>query len=235
VSWLLILDPTPETVEVQGCAVLSHTAAGIMGAGRLRETGVAMDWRQRIRLNVLVVVAIMAIAPGVIIWNQSVLEHEFRNMSTCAYLEEYLLEARRYEKNFFLRGGEEYLRLQSDFLEKLGDATRQLRGNDEIAARIEMLLQKESEYGQRFSTLASEVSDGTRSREVEDAAVLAMVGVARECETLIREIRGVTADRFHAAVTRAHFVNFLSLLIGVLLAVIVSGLIADRVVYQPPL
>jgi hypothetical protein len=206
-----------------------------MEVGRLRKTVVAMDWRQRIRLNVLVVVAIMAIAPCVIIWNQSVLEQEFNNMSTCAYLEEYLLEARRYEKNFFLRGGDEYRRLQSEYLEKLGDTTRELRGNEEIETRIELLLQKESEYGQRFATLAAEVSAGTRNREIEDASVLAMIGVARECETLIREIREATADRFHSAVTRAHFVNFLSLILGVLLAVIVSGLIADRVVYQPPL
>ncbi len=193
-----------------------------------------MDWRQRIRLNVLVVVAIMAIAPCVIIWNQSLIQQEFENMTTCAYLEEYLLEARRYEKNFFMRGGEEYLSLQSDYLERLGDATRQLRGSQEIGTRVEMLLQKEAEYGQRFSSLVTEILAGKRNPQTEDDSVLEMIAVARECETLIREIRQTTADRFSSVATRSQFVNFLSVIVGVLLAVIVSGFIADRVVFQPP-
>jgi hypothetical protein len=174
----------------------------------------------------------MSIAPCVIIWNQALLQGEFENMATCAYLEEYLLECRRYEKNYFLRGGAEYSQLQGDYFEQLTAATRRLRKNPAIGDRVAVLLGKEVVYKERFNSLVSEIESGTRDRALEDNSFLEMIAVARECETLIREIREVTADRFNSTVTRSQFVNFLSVIVGILLAIIVSGLIADRVVFR---
>lgn len=182
-----------------------------------------MSLQRRIRSSVLFVVAVMAAASGVILWNQGTLRREFENMTTCGELEQYLLECRRHEKNFFLRGDPQYLALFKTYFGLLQESTDRLRANPLIQERIVHLVAKELQYKEKFEALAAQETPAAAE------AMSDMVRVARECHSLIREIREAAIEHFQTTSSTTQFINFVSVLLGIVLSVFVAGYIGDRV------
>jgi hypothetical protein len=188
-----------------------------------------MDLWRKIRYSILLIVAIMFIPALVTLWNQGTLHREFDNLSTCWDLEEYLLEARRHEKNYLLRFDTEYIDLQAGYHRSLKDAIERLRQNLLIEDRIGALVDAADDYQRRFTDIADRIRNGDREA-AEGIAMDEMIESARHCESLIRDLRDLTIERFEAIATRTQFVNVFSLLAALLAAVIVSGYITDKIV-----
>jgi hypothetical protein len=185
-------------------------------------------WR-KIRYSILLIVAIMFLPALVTLWNQGTLHREFANLSTCWELEEYLLEARRHEKNYLLRFDEEYIDLQAGYYHHLRDAAEKLRENRLIEDRIGALVDAADDYQRRFTDIAGRIRDGDREA-AEGPAMDAMIESARHCEALIQDLRELTIERFEGTASRNHFINVISLVAALLLAVIVSGYITDKII-----
>jgi len=188
-----------------------------------------MDLWRKIRYSILLIVAIMFLPALVTLWNQGTLHREFANLSTCWELEEYLLEARRHEKNYLLRFDTEYIDLQAGYHRRLMDAIERLRENRLIEDRIGALVHAADDYQRRFTDIADRIRNGDREA-AEGFEMDEMIESARHCESLIRVLRDLTIERFEAIATRTQFVNVFSLLAALLVAVIVSGYITDKIV-----
>ncbi|HKJ67312.1 MAG TPA: hypothetical protein VKA68_05100, partial [bacterium] len=85
-----------------------------------------MELPIRIKSSFLLIILIMAVGSGIILWNQHTLQDAFNALRSSFELEEYLLECRRQEKNYFLRFSEESLRLHQTNYDSLVHLTSDL-------------------------------------------------------------------------------------------------------------
>lgn len=188
-----------------------------------------MDLWRKIRYSILVVVAIMFLPALVTLLNQGILHREFDNLTTCWELEEYLLESRRHEKNYLLRLDEEYIELQGRYYHLLRNSIEQLRESHLIRDHIGALIAATEDYQRRFTDIVERIRGGDRGA-AEGPEMDEMIESARECHHLIQELRDLTIAKFEGTASRTQFINVISLVIALLIAVIVSGYITDKIV-----
>lgn len=181
-----------------------------------------MDISRRLRFFFFVVVAIMGMASGVIIWNQFRIEWAFETVQATAQLENILLECRREEKNFFLRGDEESLAQVRSRVAELNAILGGLRPlTAAVGQEIDQLRGHQAAYLAAFE-------EGALKREVDvESPDHPLVLAARRCHRSISDIRAVTISEFERIRSAIHLLNMASLFIGIVLSVVLAGVMTD--------
>lgn len=189
-----------------------------------------MSIQTKIRSAILLVVFIMAAATGVILWNQGQLHIAFTVLNSSYQLEDHLLECRRQEKNFLLRGGTEYIRqFQVNYDSLTSLSSRLVEQTDNRS--IKTALVKLSEFIDNYGTAFNQISGFQNMNEVtsrEDGTIDEMVEIARACHASIAGIRAMSIEQFNHTRASTHLVNLSAVFIGILLSVFVAGMITDR-------
>lgn len=182
-----------------------------------------MDISRRLRFFFFVVVAIMGTASGVIIWNQYRIEGAFETVQVTAQLENILLECRREEKNFFLRGDPESLDQVRTRMSELNLILGGLRPlTKAVGEEMEQLQGHQEAYLAAFEAGANE-----RTAVDVESPDHPLVIAARRCHRSIGDIRAVTISEFERIRSAIHLLNMASLFIGIVLSVILAGVMTD--------
>ncbi|MFC1527473.1 hypothetical protein ACFL0J_05240 [Candidatus Neomarinimicrobiota bacterium] len=189
-----------------------------------------MNLRIRITCGVLLIVMVMTIVAGVIIWQQAKMQTAFQNFSYTSEIENSLLECRRQEKNYFLRKDYGAIGLFQSYFDTLFTLTTNLSTiitDDYIISELLLLKDNLSEYRSNFKK-ATVYDVQEYNRHYENSVEMCVMS-ARECHKIINRIRTMTTNQFNTALSVSSVVNKVSVVIGILLSVVISGFIADKV------
>jgi methyl-accepting chemotaxis protein len=186
--------------------------------------------RTLLLLGISTIIVLMAGVSVLLLWQQSQMESGCRSLHQVNTLERYLLECRRQEKNFLLRHQRANIDLFRTNLDSLVAATTHLAGDardDTALPELELLLAREREYASAFSALVAWSAGQEQERlSLVDHTVTS----ARTCHALMNEIRETTIARLRAANSTARAVNVATVVLGLLLALMVSGWLTRRIV-----
>lgn len=194
-----------------------------------------MGVQLKLRTGFLLVVIVMSIASGVILWNQSKMRDAFEVSNASVQLEDYLLECRRQEKNFLLRGKNEYVEYFNISYDSLYTMTTHLiakTDNKSMKAELTNLGERESAYKASYDSLIQRSQHQEVSQVNREALVTQMVEEARDCHSLIANIRSLALTNFNTAKSSSHIINIAALVVGILLSVLIAGIISDQVIQQ---
>ncbi len=189
----------------------------------------------KLRVGFLLVVLIMAIASGVILWNQSRMREAFEVSNASIRLEDYLLECRRQEKNYLLRGDQQYVKYFQMSFDSLYAKTTQLIPtikHKSLSTELTTLSERESSYKTAYDTLIQIYYLQDYPKNKRDALLDQMVENARNCHALIANIRSMALAEFDTAKSTSHLINIAALIIGILLSVLIAGIISDKIIQQ---
>jgi len=194
-----------------------------------------MGVQLKLRTGFLLVVIVMSIASGVILVNQSKMRDAFEMSNASVQLEDYLLECRRQEKNFLLRGKEEYVEYFNISYDSLYTMTAHLIAKTDhksMKAELTNLGERESAYKASYDSLIQLSHHQDVSQVNRETLVTQMVEEARDCHSLIANIRSLAMTNFNTAKSSSHIVNIAALVVGILLSVLIAGIISDQVIQQ---
>ena len=194
-----------------------------------------MGVQLKLRTGFLLVVIVMSIASGVILVNQSKMRDAFEMSNASVQLEDYLLECRRQEKNFLLRGKEEYVEYFNISYDSLYTMTAHLIAKTDhksMKAELTNLGERESAYKASYDSLIQLSHHQDVSQVNRETLVTQMVEEARDCHSLIANIRSLAMTNFNTAKSSSHIINIAALVVGILLSVLIAGIISDQVIQQ---
>jgi len=161
------------------------------------------------------------------------MEESFNHLADTFDLERYLLECRRHEKNYILRQNLSYLHLHDSFSDSLISRVNDLLQDNLGQALVEQLQQLQKsffEYKKLFNELTAQPLVKEQQQSGFHNRLEQEVQKARQCHVLITNIRLNTTDQFARANSISNLINIASILIGILLAVVLGGLISDRII-----
>ncbi len=187
--------------------------------------------RTKLWLGMLALVALMGTVALIAIRQQLTMERSFALLDHLDTVERLLLECRRQEKNFLLRGDQASLDLHARSFEALRRAIAERMetvADAGIRSQLALLLEKELGYRRAFENLKSEVlADPSLCCQPPEALTAAR---ARECHALLADLRALAISRFARARSRNYTVSVLSVALGLVASVAIAGLLTRHLV-----
>jgi len=194
-----------------------------------------MGIQMKLRTGFLLVVLVMTTASGVILWNQSKMRDAFEVSNASIQLEDYLLECRRQEKNFLLRGKKEYVEYFNINYDSLYAKTTHLIStinSESMKTELTDLSERESAYKTSYDSLIQISQQPVVSETNREIILSQMIEQARDCHSLIASIRSIALAEFNTAKSTSHIINIAALVVGILLSVLIAGIISDQAIQQ---
>ncbi len=191
-----------------------------------------MNLRLRINMGFLLIVFVMAVVAGLIIYQQTKMQTAFQDSLQTCDLDKYLLECRRQEKNYILRDTEQdALTLFQANYDSLYSTTESLHDDIYDEAIFEKLSLLQEYLYNYYNTFMRIVQYGNGDLYINQIDVISneCVQLARECHSIIEDIRVLSNERFTQAMAISSMVNTFSVILGIFLSVIISSFIADKV------
>ncbi len=189
----------------------------------------------KIKSSFLLIILIMAGSAGIILWNQNTLREAFYSLRSSFELEEYLLECRRQEKNYFLRFDTESIQLHQAHFDSLEGLTGDLVTatlNPAMRQKFVALDQALSSYKTTFDNIIRTGStSSTAGKNFQDPSNN-LVREARRIHTIIFGIRTNATGQFNKIRSTTHVINLAALLVSLFLAVIIAGYLSDKITEQ---
>ncbi|MEJ2050989.1 MAG: hypothetical protein P8Y60_14330 [Calditrichota bacterium] len=191
-----------------------------------------MDWYMKLKSSFLVIIVIMAAGEGVLLWNQNTLKDAFHAMRSSFELEEYLLECRRQEKNFFLRQDSESVRLYQESFDSLRNLTSALSMgtiNPDIREKFITMEQAERTYRSLFDNMVQLMQSQPAPPDTFETPTNALVTEARRIHAMIFDVRSHATEQFTKTRATTHVINLTTLLVSVFVSVILAGFLSDKI------
>ncbi len=189
--------------------------------------------RNRLLLGLMVIVALMTVDAWIIIRQQQVMDRTFGRLQGAETIERYLLECRRQEKNFLIRGDVGSVSLYESNTQGLLEVVEELRRDvmsSPVAEQLDVLEERIGAYKAAFGQLRRRraVSAGlpADSTDSENETVAA----ARACHAVVTKLRSGTIERFQSAQDVTRLVSIASVAVGALLSIGIAGFLTRAIV-----